>query len=156
MWPVGRQSPQGGWVFPETSHARKDFCWLWCTCAGSARSSFLGTYPVGFFQMKMKTVLETRTKEDRGIPPLQKSLLDTTPHLQGSLPYWKSLCWQSSVCGTPLTTWPSPLWYAGKCLTPDEKGGAPVGCTCQFLWYKYSYYGWFQVTKVMWTCSQYF
>lgn len=78
-----------------------------------------GVFPL----MKMETVLETRTKEDQGIPPLQKSLLDTTPHLQGSLPDLKSLlCWQSSVCCTPLITWPSPLWYAGKCLAPDAKG----------------------------------
>lgn len=118
----------GGFFF-QTSHPQKDSCWFRCTCAGISCSSFLDTYTV----MKMKTVLETRTKEDHGVPPLQKSLLDTTPHIQSSLPYLKSLCWQSLVCFTPLITQPSPLWYAGKCLTPDEKGGAPICCICQFL-----------------------
>lgn len=60
-----------------------------------------GVFPL----IKMEAVLETRTKEDHGVLPLQKALLDTTPHLQGSLPCLKSLCWQSSVGSNPLTTY---------------------------------------------------
>ena len=83
-WHLGSHTPQGALVFFQgLLTSRKTSTGSSVHVLESGAASYCPHTLWGFSLIKMKTVLETRTQEGHRVPPLQKSLLNTTPHLQG-------------------------------------------------------------------------